>query len=169
MKKTGFTHDSVKNKTVDWYTPKWVFDSLGIKFDLDPCQPEEKIDWIPAVRHLHINDCGLTGEWFSNENVWLNPPYGKSTKQWLEKLNDHGNGIALVFARTDCKWFQDVCTKADAILFLSGRIKFVDGLCQTGGSGAGCGSMLVAWGEENVFALRGMSDKGFYVDMSENY
>jgi len=30
MKKTGFTHDNVNNKTVDWYTPKWIFDELGL-------------------------------------------------------------------------------------------------------------------------------------------
>ena len=28
LQKKGFTHDSVDNKTVDWYTPKWIFDAL---------------------------------------------------------------------------------------------------------------------------------------------
>ena len=28
-KKGGFTHDSVDNKSVDWYTPRWIFDELG--------------------------------------------------------------------------------------------------------------------------------------------
>jgi hypothetical protein len=38
MKKNGFTHDSVDNLSVDWYTPPHIFDGLGV-FDLDPCQP----------------------------------------------------------------------------------------------------------------------------------
>jgi hypothetical protein len=36
MKKMGFTHDDSGEKNVDWYTPKSIFDELGIEFDLDP-------------------------------------------------------------------------------------------------------------------------------------
>ena len=39
----------------------------------------------------------------------------------------------------------------------------VDGLGVTGGSGAGSGSMLVAWGRENVDALLAMRDLGHLV------
>ena len=42
-------------------------------------------------------------------------------------------------------------------------MKFVDGLGVTGESGAGSGSMLVAWGRENVDALLAMSDLGHLV------
>jgi hypothetical protein len=81
----------------------------------------------------------------------------------LEKMHKHRNGVALVFARTDCGWFHDSVAKADAILFLRGRVKFVDGLGVTGGSGAGSGSMLIAWGADNVTALESMKDVGFLV------
>jgi hypothetical protein len=40
------------------------------------------------------------------------------------------------------------------------RVKFFDGLGKTSGNGAGSGSMLIAWGEENVQALERMRDKG---------
>jgi len=162
-KKAGFTHDSVDNKTVDWYTPKWIFDALGLEFDLDPCAPIGGVEWIPAKKVYSIEDDGLSQTWWADESVWLNPPYGKHTSAWLEKMHDHRNGIALVFARTDCKWFHDYCAKADAILFLKGRVKFVDGHGKTGGSGAGSGSMLIAWGDESVKALKGMSSNGFIV------
>ena len=75
-------------------------------------------------------------------------------------MDVHRNGIALVFARTDCGWFHEYVAKADAILFLRGRIKFVDAQGKTGGHGAGAGSMLVAWGAENVAALAKMTDLG---------
>jgi hypothetical protein len=84
---------------------------------------------------------------------------------WLKKMHSHRNGIALVFARTDCAWFHESVAKADAILFLKGRVKFVDGLGATGGSGAGSGSMLVAWGADNVDALESMQDMGFLTRM----
>ncbi len=37
----------------------------------------------------------------------LNPPYGEQTERWLAKLAKHGNGIALVYARTETKMFFD--------------------------------------------------------------
>jgi hypothetical protein len=162
----GFTHDNVKNKSVDWYTPKWIFDRLGIEFDLDPCQPEQGIEWIPAKKRYSIVDDGLAQTW--QGRVWLNPPYGKHTPAWMDKMHNHRNGIALVFARTDCAWFHNSVAKADAILFLKGRIKFVDGLGVTGGSGAGCGSMLIAWGGDNVRALEEINDIGHLVYGANN-
>ena len=157
----GFSHEVRNSPNVDWYTPPWVFQRLGLDFDLDPCQPPDGIDWIPAKRRYSICDDGLTAAW--DGRVWLSPPYGKHTSAWLKRMHNHRNGIALVFARTDCAWFHDSVAKADAILFLRGRVKFVDGLGVTGGSGAGSGSMLVAWGQDNVKALDAMRDLGHLV------
>jgi hypothetical protein len=142
--KPGFTHDSVDNKSVDWYTPAWVFQLLGLEFDLDPCQPEIAIPWIPAKQHYSIKDDGLTQPW--DGLVWLNPPYGNNTAEWLKKMHRHRNGIALVFARTDNAWFHEFIINADAILFMKGRISFVDGLGVAAGSGSGAGSLFAAWG-----------------------
>lgn len=47
-KARGFSHESQNNISTDWYTPSWVFERMGIEFDLDPCQPIEVIKWIPA-------------------------------------------------------------------------------------------------------------------------
>jgi hypothetical protein len=80
-------------------------------------------------------------------------------------MHKHRDGISLVFARTDCAWFHESVANADAILFLRGRVKFVDGLGVTGGSGAGSGSMLIAWGDENVSALSRMQDLGLFVPL----
>lgn len=140
----GFSHESSHNLSKEWYTPKWVFEALGINFDIDVCAPEGGISWIPAKRYFTKQTDGLSQEWVGT--VWCNPPYGKDTPVWLNKMHNHRNGVSLVFARTDCAWYHDYVRNADAILFLRGRIKFVDGLGVTGGSGAGSGSMLVAWG-----------------------
>jgi len=168
-KKQGFTHDNVDNASVDWYTPPHIFKDtdthgkgLNLQFDLDPAAPTGGVPWIPAKKHYDIYADGLTSAWVGR--VWLNPPYGKFTSRWLEKMHQHRNGIALVFARTDCNWFHDYVTKADAILFIKQRVRFVDGLGKTGGNGAGAGSMLIAWGEENVQALARMSARGWFVD-----
>jgi hypothetical protein len=161
LKPVGFTHDSAQNKSVDWYTPPHIFDDLGLEFDLDPASPEGGVPWIPAKKIYTEADDGLVQPWHGL--VWLNPPYGKHTYAWLEKMHTHRNGVALVFARTDCRWYHDFVAKSDGILFLKGRIKFVDGLGVTGGGGAGSGSMLIAWGKESLYALERISHKGHFV------
>lgn len=163
--KTGFTHDSVNNISTSWYTPKHIFDSLGLEFDLDPCAPIGGVPWIPVKKIYTLLDNGLTQSWGdpATTSVWLNPPYGRETKLWLQKMDAHRNGIALLFARTDCSWFHDYCTKATAINFLKGRIKFIDSEGVTGKSGAGAGSMLVAWGKENAGAIKNVN--GLYINL----
>lgn len=158
LKKKGFTHESQAAETTSWYTPKWVFDKLGLEFDLDPCAPQGGVPWIPAKNHYSLPQDGLSLPW--SGRVWCNPPYGKETPKWLDKMAQHRDGVALVFARTDVKWFHDFVATSDAVLFLKGRIQFVDGLGLTGSSGSSCGSLLVAWGSDSVDALLRMADSG---------
>lgn len=146
----GFTHESARNESMEWYTPAWIFERLGLEFDLDPCHPKRSLPWVPAWAVYTKVEDGLASGWFGK--VWLNPPYGSETTKWLAKMHEHRNGIALVFARTDTRWFHDYIAKADAICFMEGRVRFVDGDGKPGGS-PGAGSMLVAWGEECVKAL----------------
>jgi hypothetical protein len=163
MNKKGFSHEERGNKNIDWYTPPWLFEKMNVVFDLDPCQPVKKVKWIPAIKTYSILDDGLIQPWIGR--VWLNPPYGKHTPAWLERMHNHRNGLSLLFARTDCAWFHDFVVKADAILFLKGRVKFVDGLCVSNGSGAGSGSMLIAWGDENVEVLNNIKDLGCFIKL----
>lgn len=163
-KKMGFTHDDKNNTTQDWYTPAYLFDAISLEFDLDPCQPEQKVPWVPAKRHYWKELDGLRQPW--EGSVWLNPPYGPDTPKWLAKMATHGNGMALVFARTDTIWFHEAKETASAMLFLKGRIKFVDGLGKTGGGGAGCGSLLIAWGTECRDALWKMKQQGLFCDLN---
>lgn len=124
-KKMGFTHDDKINQSPEWYTPAWIFEKLGLSFDLDPCSPPGGLPWIPAKNHYSVEDDGLNKPW--SGRVWLNPPYGTHTPDWLAKMHRHRNGLALVFARTDCRWYHDYVIKADAILYMQGRVSFIDG------------------------------------------
>lgn len=134
----------------EWLTPPEIIRSLG-NFDLDPCAPVKR-PWATAKRHYTILDDGLAQPW--RGRVWCNPPYGPETHRWLAKLSNHGNGIALTFARTETKmFFAYVWNKADAAMFLRGRLNFynVDGA--PGRNSAGAPSVLVAYGANNVEAL----------------
>lgn len=148
-----FSCDSVTHEgdTNTWFTPETIVRTLG-SFDLDPCtQTFRPFD--TAVNHIceDAGDCGLASAW--RGRVWLNPPYGKSTGKWLDKLANHGNGIALVFARIETKWGQKVIREADAVNFLKGRIKFLRANGKPR-SNAGTGSMLIAFGDENIAAIK---------------
>lgn len=149
----------------EWLTPPEIIKSLG-EFDLDPCAPTpETRPWETAKNHFCIRDNGLDKEWAGR--VWMNPPYGRETFAWMQKLAGHGNGIALIFARTDTKGFhREVFKKADAILFLEGRIKFcrIDGKPALPANAPSC---LIAYGKENVESLKKCGIKGRVVILKE--
>ena len=56
-----------KNPTVstdDWYTPKWIIDTLG-PFDLDPCAPPADVrPYEIAPTAYTKDDDGLSHEWY---------------------------------------------------------------------------------------------------------
>jgi hypothetical protein len=144
------SHQQTVGKSQTHLTPRWLLDRLG-EFDLDPCAAPAPRPWACA-RH-NCDRGGLELAWFGR--VWLNPPFDRyQVGAWLKRLADHGNGIALLHARTETDWFQAAWTSARAILFLNDRIKFClpDGTEQPANSGAPV--VLVAWGENNVRALR---------------
>ncbi|HDY87962.1 MAG TPA: adenine methyltransferase [bacterium] len=156
----GFTHESTYNESKEWYTPRYIFQALNVNFDLDPCSPgQEVVPWIPTQYHYTYFDDGLNKNWFGN--CWVNPPYGSDTPQWMARLSEHDEGIALVFARCDTQWFHLYAPLATAICFISGRVQFVpsekselyaDAQYKPKG-GCGAGSMLIAYGKENAEAL----------------
>lgn len=151
-----------QHKSVEWYTPRWVFDSLGLAFDLDPASPHDFETDVPAKTKLTVFDDGLRRPWFGR--VWLNPPYGNQTAAWMRRMSDHANGIALVFSRTDASWCQEAMTSATAMLFMSGRIEFVPGKeNRHKRSRCGAGTVLFAWGVECASALRNLGDRGVLI------
>jgi hypothetical protein len=137
--------------TDEWITPLEILNALG-PFDLDPCAPIIR-PWDMASHHYTILDNGLIKPWFGR--IWLNPPYGSQAYDWLELLAAHGNGIALIFARIDTqRFFETVWERANALLFIRGRLYFhyPDGKRAPHNSPAP--SVLVAYGQSNVIALR---------------
>ena len=145
----GFAHDRTTGKE-DWLTPPYILKALG-PFDLDPCSPIGR-PWDTAAHHYTLMDNGLNKPWHGR--IWLNPPYGNQTELWMARLAQHGDGIALIFARTEtATFFPWVWEHAKAALFLKGRVRFWTKEGREGGS-AGAPSVLIAYGDRNVTALR---------------
>lgn len=147
------------HKSVEWYTPGWIFDAMAIDFDTDPASPHDMPSAVPAATKYTVFDNGLAQPW--RGRVWMNPPYGPTTGQWVDRFIDHGHGIALVFSRTDASWCQKAMRAADATLFLSGRIDFIPGKeNQHKRSRAGAGTVMFAMGADCVAALDRLSNQG---------
>lgn len=156
-----------KSTKDEWLTPPELVKALGT-FNLDPCSPNPKIaPWKLADNVYWKEIDGLSRVWLGR--VWLNPPYGKNTEKWLNKLKEHGNGICLIFARTETSWFFDnVWNGADAVFFIRGRLSFyhVSGVKSSNNSGGP--SCLVIYGINNIEAVKNCNIDGKLVILNED-
>ena len=135
-----------------WETPQYFFDKLNEEFNftLDPCATHEnhKCD-----KYYTIEDNGLSKDW-SNEIVFMNPPYSKpenpckpncnkkgcqkrgyhidkykpGQEDWIKKAYEESQKgtivIALLPSRTDTKFFHKYIYNKMEIRFIEGRLKF---------------------------------------------
>jgi DNA N-6-adenine-methyltransferase (Dam) len=145
-------HAPVEGRTDEWWTPPEVFEALGLKFNLDPCAPPAgEALWLPVKRRYTREDDGLSLPW--RGRVWLNPPYGREAGKWVQRLAEHGHGIALVFSRTDVRWWHAAVPSATAICFIRGRLTFIAGAGQSAPGNSGGPSALVAYGDDCAKAI----------------
>lgn len=164
MSRAMGSHQSARAETTTWLTPPSLVEALG-PFDLDPCAAPSPRPWPTATRHIELPEDGLAAEWAGR--VWLNPPYSFEAWKWLDKLADHGQGTALVFARTETAGFvRQVWNKATGVLFLHGRLHFhyPDGTRAPANSGAP--SCLVAYGQTDAERLMTADIEGTYVPLA---
>jgi len=132
----------------EWYTPRSLFDGLGLRFDLDVCAPiDQTYSSVPADRHFTIEDDGLSQPW--EGLVWCNPPYSMAAG-WARRMIAHGNGLLLTHIPMNAEWCVEVWEKCDGARFYQG-MDFVrpDGSSQR----PAWWLQLVAFGDEAVAAL----------------
>ncbi len=104
-------------KSPHWATPRETFAALHreFHFTMDPCP-------------LHGETAGPLFRPWTNERVFVNPPYGKKIITWLNRWVEAELAVFLLPVRTDTKWFHEiVLPMADEIRFARGRINFNDG------------------------------------------
>lgn len=108
-----------------WETPTYLFNYLNNKynFTLDVCATSENAK---CENYYTESDNALNKEW--SGTCWMNPPYGRQIGRWLQKAYESAINtttvVCLIPARTDTKYFHEVCMKADEICFIKGRLKF---------------------------------------------
>ena len=116
----------VSSKTNEWETPQWFFDKLNNEFNftLDPCSNgNHKCD-----NFFTAKEDGLKQNW-NNDIVFMNPPYGGHTKDWIKKAVDESKRgatvVCLIVSSTDRSYWHDfIFPYASQIRFIRGRLTF---------------------------------------------
>jgi hypothetical protein len=130
---TNILHSS---NSQSWYTPSRYIEAarevFGGVIELDPASCEQANKTVNAKRYFNETSDGLSRPWWA-DSVFANPPYGKtdgksnqevwSTKMIYEYNMAHfSQGILLINATTDRKWFQALWKYP--ICFTNHRIRF---------------------------------------------
>jgi len=104
-----------KSTTVEWPTDKAVYDALDreFHFNYDPCPSDATEDGLAT---LFVPWHGL--------RCWVNPPYGRIIRRWVERAHEAEVAVFLLPARTDTSWFAYCLEHATEIRFVRGRLKF---------------------------------------------
>ena len=102
-------------QSVEWPTPTALYDQLKAEFSftLDPCP-------------LGGTENGLARLFmpWTGERVFVNPPYDQ-IPSWLNRWKDAPLVVYLLPARTDTRWFHEICLPfAKEIRFIKGRLRF---------------------------------------------
>jgi hypothetical protein len=139
-----FAHEQSEKTSDDYLTPAWVFDVLGLTFDLDVASPPWETH-VPALRKFTRADDGLSQEW--SGLVWMNPPFSQPDP-WVDRFIKHRNGVCLV-PMSNGQWFSRLWQEADG-LALPTRISFHFGHHD---AGIPMRVLLAAFGDEGCQAL----------------
>ena len=112
----AFNRSQFMQLTVEWPTPKAVYEKLNaeFRFNFDPCPLGGDVDGTSP----------MFSEW-EGKRVFCNPPYGPGIERFLERAGEAELAVFLIPARTDTRWFHDlILPKAKEIRFVKGRLKF---------------------------------------------
>lgn len=125
------------NGAIEWGTPENIFNTLNKiwGFNLDPCALNSEI--AKCDYFFSPDDNGLQKEWRSQDNsqsiVFLNPPYGRQLKDWMQKARDELMKdnckvvVALIPASIGTQWFHEIVYPLiNQIIMVRGRIPFID-------------------------------------------
>lgn len=108
----------------DCYTPRWIFDAMGLEFDLDVAAPPGGPWHVPCDHYYTAEDDGLAQPWAGL--VWCNPPYSKF-RPWVDKWSEHPTGVLMGTYAPEMYATPVMLGAADAVAFISARFALPDG------------------------------------------
>ena len=111
--------------SIEYETPDNIFEPLALEFTptLDVAATSKNAK---CEKYFTIEDDGLQQTWTGV--CWMNPPFGKVMKKWVEKAYKESlkgvTVISLLPARTNTNWWHDYVIPNAEIRFIRGEVKF---------------------------------------------
>ena len=122
---TGEQFNSSGNERETPWEFFWRLDN-EFHFTLDPCASHKNHK---CERYFTKTTDGLKRDW-SNEVVFVNPPYGRELQRWVKKSYEESlkgaTVVMLIPLRSNNIWWHDYCMKAHEVRLLRKRLKFID-------------------------------------------
>ena len=156
--KSAKVHVAQNTGESEWYTPiEYIACAKAVmgRIDLDPASSEIANKVVGASKIYTAKDDGLSKFWAGK--VWMNPPYSAElVRQFISKFVEHVSsgditeGIVLVNNATETQWFADLVSVSSAVLFPTGRVKFLD---PKGNPGAPLQGQALTYSGKNVSAF----------------
>jgi site-specific DNA-methyltransferase (adenine-specific) len=115
------------SKDDEYETPPDLFKQAcadyGIFPKLDVCATEENTK---CIEYIEPSEDALSRDWI--DHFFMNPPYSQVEK-WVRQayiMHKKYNitGLALIFSKTDTKWWHECIEGKAEVHFIKGRIKF---------------------------------------------
>ena len=115
--------DAFATTSDDCYTPRWMFDAMRLKFDLDVAAPHGGPWHVPTKAYYTAHEDGLTAKWTGL--VWCNPPYSNYWP-WAAKWATHDRGVLVGLAAARSRGLRDALRHADAVAFINPKFERPD-------------------------------------------
>ena len=112
--------DAIAITSDDCYTPRWVFDAMGLKFDLDVASPPGGPWHVPCERFYTVEDDGLTSPW--DGLVWCNPPYS-NFGAWADLFAKHDRAVLMGIMAPRPQGRAVVFEAADVVAFINPKFE----------------------------------------------
>lgn len=116
--------DSYAVTSDDCYTPRWVFDAMGLNFDIDVAAPPGGPWHVPCRRYYTAHDDGLAQPW--DGLIWCNPPYS-AFLPWAQRWARHDTGTLMGLVQPLNHYLAVVTQAAEALALIHCEFARPDG------------------------------------------
>lgn len=119
------------SQNTEWETPQWLYEAANREYGPFHLDAAASPDNAKCQLYYTEREDGLSQLWL--KRVWLNPPYNSQNivkwlrKAWTEVSSGRTDLVCVLLpSRTSTRWFHRFVLPYAQIVFLSGRLRFLE-------------------------------------------
>ena len=136
-----------------WQTPKEVFEYLNKDFNFS-CDVAASAENALCDNYISADDNALSLDKDWSRVNWCNPPFS-NIDPWVSKAIEQrkkGNTtVMLLPSDTSVKWFKKAFNSASSVVFITGRLAFINADTKRKVNGNNKGSVIFMWLANDAF------------------